>query len=257
MAGTPAGRDLGPVGVLDGAAWRTVLGLTDGERPVAVVVEGTWWVDEHTRRRLDRLESVRELGIPGVYLGSSGARQIIYSCPYGAPRTAEVVHVAALVGTRLAIQIGSCGVLGAGVRPGDVVIPTEALGLDGTSALYRAGTRMPSSEEWSSRAVALLEQHGVTAHLGASVTWPTLFNQPVDMVRTWADEGYLGVDMETATTLSVAGMFGVDAVSMLVAWDEVLSHHSFLDPLPPDQQAAFDRAEDEVYEAGLAMVAML
>jgi purine-nucleoside phosphorylase len=87
------------------------------------------------------------------------------------------------------------------------------------------------------------------------VTWPTLLNQPVGLARAWSDQGYLGVDMETAATLSVARMFGAPGVSMLVAWDEVLSDHSFLDPLPADQRAAFDRAEDEVYEVALTLVA--
>jgi purine-nucleoside phosphorylase len=71
----------------------------------------------------------------------------------------------------------------------------------------------------------------------------------------WSDEGYLGVDMETAATLAVARMFGAAGVAMLVAWDEVLSDRSFLDPLPDDQQAAFDRAEDEVFEVALALAA--
>ncbi len=249
--------DLGPVGEVDAVAWRTVLGLADDDRPVAVVVEGTWWRAQHTHRRLKRLESVRELGIPDVYIGSSAGRRLIYACPYGAPRTAEIVQVATLVGARLAIQMGSCGVIGAGVRPGDVVVPTAALGLDGTTALYSTDARVASSGEWSDRAAALLERHGVTAHQGPSVTWPTLFNQPVDLLRRWSDEGYLGVDMETAATLAVARTFGAAGVSMLVAWDEVLSERTFLDRLPEHQQTAFDRAEDEIFEVALTLIAEL
>ena len=247
--------DLGPVGEVDGPTWRRVLGLADAEQPVAVVVEGTWWRAEHTRRRLGRLGSVRELGIPDVYVGSSAGRWLLYACPYGAPRTAEVVQVAALVGARLAVQIGSCGVLGAGVRPGDVVLPTGALGLDGTTALYAADRWASSSEEWSDRAAAMLAVLGVGIHQGPIVTWPTLFNQPSALVRTWSEEGYLGVDMETAATLAVASVFGAAGISMLVAWDEVLTQRSFLDPLPAGQQAAFSRAEDKLYEVALALVA--
>ena len=249
--------DLGPVGEVDASAWRIVLGLAPEERPVAVVVEGTWWREEHTRRRLERLGSVRELGIPDVYLGTVADRHLIYACPYGAPRTAEVVQVASLVGACLAVQIGSCGVLRAGIGPGDVVVPTAVLGLDGTTALYAGDARVASSEVWAERATASLEARGVRAHRGPSVTWPTLFNQPHSMVRDWAGQGYLGVDMETAATLSVARLFGAAAVSMLVAWDELLSSRSFLDPLPPEQQAAFDRSEDAIYDVALALIATL
>jgi len=89
------------------------------------------------------------------------------------------------------------------------------------------------------------------------VTWPTLFNQSTDLVRRWAAEGYLGVDMETAATLAVARMFGAAGISMLVAWDEVLSERSFLDPLPRDQQQAFEHADEEIFEVALALVAGL
>lgn len=246
--------DLGPVGEVDGVAWRSVLGLADEESPAAVVVEGTWWREEHTRRRLERLESVRELGIPDVYLGTFADRQLIYACPYGAPRTAEVVHVALLVGASLAVQIGSCGVLGTDVRPGDVVVPSTALGHDGTSALYAPDTRVAASGDWSERALGELQRRGVTAHNGPSVTWPTLFNQPVELVRRWSDAGYLGVDMETAATLAVARHFDGAGIALLVAWDEILSVRSFLDPLPDEQQRAFDHAETEIFEVALALV---
>ena len=134
------------------------------------------------------------------------------------------------------------------------MVPTVALGLDGTTALYSADARVAASEEWCARAAATLERRGVSAHRGPSVTWPTLFNQPLGDVREWSEQGYLGVDMETATTLAVARTFGAAAVSMLVAWDEVLSERSFLDPLPADQQAAFEHAEDEIYEVALRLI---
>ena len=89
------------------------------------------------------------------------------------------------------------------------------------------------------------------------MTWPTLFNQPLARVREWREAGYLGVDMETATTLAVADTFAVPAVSMLVAWDEVLSGRSFLDPLPDDQAAAFKAADDATFRAALELIGEL
>jgi hypothetical protein len=73
--------DLGPVGEVGGAAWRKVLGLAADEHPLAVVVEGTWWREKHTRRCLDHLDDVRELGVPDVFIGSRRGRRLIYACP--------------------------------------------------------------------------------------------------------------------------------------------------------------------------------
>jgi uridine phosphorylase len=246
--------DLGPVGDVDGAAWREALGLAPDELPVAVVVEGTWWREEHTRRRLGRLDSVRELGIPDLFMGRRGEHLVLYGCPYGAPRTAEIIHVAARVGVRLGVQIGSCGVVGDEVRPGDVIVPTAALGLDGTTAHYATDLTVPASVELSGRASALLDAHDIVMHRGPTVTWPTLFNQPIARVEEWHRGGYLGVDMETATTLAVARFFGVEAASMLVAWDEVRSGRSFLDPLPEPAASAFAAADEAVFEVALELV---
>jgi uridine phosphorylase len=250
----PENVDLGPVGEVDGAAWREELGLTPQEMPLAVIVEGTWWREERTRRRLAKLDSVRELGIPDLFMGFWGEHLVLYACPYGAPRTAEIIHVAAQVGVRLGVQIGSCGVLGDEVRPGDVIVPTAALGLDGTTVHYCTDPTVPASDELVARAAAMLAERGLAVRCGPTVTWPTLFNQPVARVEEWHRGGYLGVDMETATTLAVARYFGVEAVSMLVAWDEVRSGRSFLDPLPELAASAFAAAEEAVFQTALELV---
>ena len=246
--------DLGPVGEVDGDGWRQVLGLASAERPVAVIVEGTWWREQRTRARLDRLEDVRELGVPDTFLGSASGRHLMYACPYGAPRTAEVVHIAARAGAGLAIQLGSCGVLQDGVRPGDVVLPERALGLDGVTSHYAEDLLSAASSVWVERAHASLAARDVGTHRGPTVTWPTLFSQPLERVRAWQAEGYLGVDMETAATLAVASRLGAAGVSLLVAWDELLAGRSFLDPLAPAEAAAFERSEDLIYEVALELV---
>jgi uridine phosphorylase len=155
---------------------------------------------------------------------------------------------------RLAIQVGTCGVVGEGVRPGDVVIPTEARGEDGVTRLYATEARVPASPRWSGVAADILESRDVRVRRGPTMTWPTLFNQPLETVREWLRKGYLGVDMETATTLAVARYFGVPGISMLVAWDEVLSGRSFVDPLPPEEAETFARADKAVFDVALDLV---
>jgi purine-nucleoside phosphorylase len=153
------------------------------------------------------------------------------------------------------VQIGSCGILADGVRPGDVVVPTNALGLDGVTAGYAAELEVASSGAWSERAAAGLLSRGIAVRRGPIVTWPTLFNQPRERVRSWRDDGRLGVDMETATTLAVAARFGAQAISMLVAWDDILSERSFLDPLSGPEAAAFKVAEAATFEVAMELAA--
>jgi uridine phosphorylase len=152
------------------------------------------------------------------------------------------------------VQIGTCGILAGGVRPGDVVVPTRALGLDGVTATYADESDVASWMTWSDRAATALTSRGIRVHRGPTVTWPTLFNQPRHLVRRWRDEGRLGVDMETAATLAVAARFGIAAISMLVAWDEILSERSFLDPLAGTAARAFEAAEKAVFDVALEML---
>jgi uridine phosphorylase len=247
--------DMGPVGDVDGTSWRRVLGLAATEEPDLLVVEGSWWREAHVRARLASLSATRELGVPDVFIGSARGRQVLYACHYGAARTAETVQIAALVGVRLAVQLGSCGILGDGVRPGDVIVPTQALGLDGVTAGYADGLEVAASGAWSDLAAAALTARGISVRRGPTVTWPTLFNQPRDQVRRWRDEGRLGVDMETATTLAVAARFSVPAIALLVAWDELLSERSFLDPLAESDARAFAAAEESVFDVATGLAA--
>ena len=133
--------------------WREVLGLAADEDPVAgrrgglVVARGTG------PARLARLSATRELGVPDVFSGSVAGRRVLYACHYGAARTAETVQIAALVGARLAVQIGSCGILTDGVRPGDVVVPTaRARPRTGSRATTSTADRVPASERWADQA---------------------------------------------------------------------------------------------------------
>jgi purine-nucleoside phosphorylase len=61
--------------------------------------------------------------------------------------------------------------------------------------------------------------------------------------------------METATTLAVAARFGAQAISMLVAWDDILSERSFLDPLSGPEAAAFQVAEAATFEVAMELAA--
>ena len=110
--------------------------------------------------------------------------------------------------------------------------------------LYAGQDTIAGSSATAELAATALVTRGVRVPQARSVTRPTLFNQPLELVRGWQRDGYRGVDMETATTLAVAQRFGMVGVSMLVAWGEVLSDRSFL-----------DHADEAIWDAALALVA--
>ncbi len=231
--------------------WLTALKLPAADIPDAVIVEGSWWRAQRTQWRLGYLHEVRELEFPDIFWGRWHDKKIVYCCAYGAPRTVEIIHLFAMLGAKLAIQIGTCGGLQAHLRTGDVIVPNVALCRDGVATLYGAVEAALGSTEWLDRAQQQLEARQHTVYRGTHLTWSALFAQDGAMVESWHRAGYLSVDMETATTYAVARHFGVSAVSLLVVWDDLTRGRSFLDPLSEDELTELNRANQSVFEVAL------
>lgn len=235
--------------------WRAALNLPAADAPDAVIVEGSWWRAQRTAWRLAALEDVRELDFPDIFWGRHAGRNVVYCCAYGAPRTVEVVHLCGVLGARLAVQIGTCGGLQPHLRTGDIILPQSAACRDGVAHLYAPQGMAHASAPTLAQAEAMLAAAGHTTCAGPHLTWSALFAQDGPMVQGWHDEGFLAVDMETATTYAVSSRFGMDAVSMLVVWDDLTRGRSFLDRLSPTEQERLDRGNAAVYETALALVA--
>ena len=239
------------------AAWQVTLGLADDEIPDAIIVEGSWWRAERQAWRLSYLTEVRELGFPDLFWGQWGNKKIVFAMAYGAPRAGEVIYLFGRLGARLAIQLGTCGGLQSQLRPGDIILPEQALARDGVAQFYSQSELVPADPTWLARAAATLQARNLTTHRGPHVTFASLFAETPAMMAAWHEAGYLGVDMETATTLAVARQQGVPAISLLAVWDDLSRGRSFLDPLTNGESAALQRANEAVYEVALELVRML
>ena len=224
--------------------WRQALGLRAGEAPVGVVTEGTWWETRATAARTALLEQVRPLAFPGYHLGWWHDVPLVYACAYGAPRAVEPVHALGAVGARVAIQIGSCGALQSEVLTGDVVVPERAVIGEGASAYYGGFGLSVATPALVAAARKGLEARAMTVHQGLHLTTSALFAQPPQTVERWQRAGYLAVDMETSAVYSAASQMGMEAVSMVYAWDELLRGRDFLAPFD-DAERTRQRAADE------------
>lgn len=234
--------------------WLDALQLEETEIPEAVVVEGSWWRAARQASRLSYLSDVRELAIPDVFWGRSGHKRIAFAMAYGAARAVEIIHIFGVLGSSLAIQIGTCGGLQAHLRPGDVVVPGEVRGEDGVAHLYGRGAETSASALWVERARTALRAQGRTTYTGRHVTFSSLFSETVEMMALWQADGFLSVDMETATTMSVAEELGLERVSLLVVWDELTRGRRFLDPMADDDLAALNESNRLVYEVALGLI---
>jgi purine-nucleoside phosphorylase len=229
------------------------LGLAPDEVPSALILEGSWWQRQRNEWRLGRLEEPRELGFPELHLGYHAGVPVLYSCVYGAPRAVEPVDLFSRLGTRLVVLIGSCGALQPHVRLGDVVLPRRVRIGEGASQYYGGDGWADADEAWVRIAHAELEARGLTVHEGSLVTTSALFAQSPALIRGWTSSGHLGVDMETSAVFTAAHALGMEAVSLVFAWDELHRGRTFLDPLTPDEQRAHERANEAIYDVALEL----
>ncbi len=239
----------------DSVDWCRALGVDQADIPRLLVLEGSWWQRERTAQRLALLTDVRELAFPDYHLGRRPADglRVLYSCIYGAPRAVEPVHVFGQLGTPTVVQIGSCGALQPGMQTGDVVLPETAAIGEGASQYYGGSGASAAAPALVDRAEADLRARGFRVHRGPHVTTSALLAQPPELVERWRAAGYLGVDMETSAVFSAARWFGMEAVSLLFVWDDLLAGRSFLHPYTADEQAAQARANDVLMPVALGL----
>lgn len=233
--------------------WKAALGLDEGEVPRLLVLEGSWWRRERTAQRLALLDDVRELDFPDLHLGRHCGVPVAYCCAYGAPRAVEPVHVFGELGTPLVVQIGSCGGLQPGIATGDIVLPERAAIGEGASQYYGGHGFSEATPELVDAAAAAFADRGFQTHRGPHVTTSALLAQPPELLDGWHRAGHLGVDMETSAVFSAARHLGMQAVSLLFVWDELLRGRSWLDPFPPEEKQAQDRANAALMDVALEL----
>lgn len=252
------GNSQGPIfrSIMDipAAEWLAAMKLAPEDVPDVVIVEGSWWRQQRTDWRLSYLTDVRELEFPDIFWGRWRDKKVAFCCAYGAARTVEIIHLFGVLGTKLAVQIGTCGGLQSHLAPGDIILPEVALCREGVAHMYGAHDAVLASPEWVQRAESALQVRGLTTYRGTHVTWPSLFTETPQMMEAWHRAGILSVEMEAATTLAVARYFNMAALALVVVWDDLTRGRRFLDPLPPGGLEALNRSNAAVYEVALALV---
>lgn len=242
--------------ILDYSAdvWLNALSLSESDIPRGLILEGTWWRKSATENRLGKLENVRELDFPDMYIGQWQGIQVAYCCAYGAARAVEPAQIFAQLGTPLLIQIGTCGILDPAIRPGTVTLPELCDACDGISPIYGAADTVQVDNKWIAAAERLLHDRDLDTIRTRHLTWPSLFAQSDAMCDDWANRGIKSIDMETTTVVAVANHYKVAAVSILSAWDALNHNKTFLDPMSEHDMARLKRANDQIYDVALSLV---
>ena len=237
---------------MDRTDWMDLLGLREDEVPRLLVLEPTWWRRRTLADRLSRLEGVRELGMPDVWLGWDRGVPVAFSTAYGASRAVEPVHVLGTCGTPVVVQIGSCAALQPTVRRGDVVLPERAEIGEGVSRYYGGQDVAHANLGRLTRAASLLAGRGLHVHRGSVATAGARLRQPSELLEQWAEAGHLAVDLTTSAVYTAAAAFSMRATSVLWCGEE-RTERPWSAALREDPPPAQEDVSELVFQVALSL----
>jgi uridine phosphorylase len=212
--------------------WMAVLGIPETRVPQALLLWGTRNLKSRYATMREHFTQVLEIGSPNglledVLIGLRGDTCVAYASVYGAPMASEIVHLCGVLGTRLVIQIGTCGGFGEGLSAGDLFVVEEAYCGEGASQYYKTNSQTIAATVTFSDAPENV-CHDVRVMRGRIYTTSALFAEGREDIENWARQGFSAVDMETATSFAVAEHFGMDRGSILSVFDNPLGQDHIL-----------------------------
>lgn len=181
-----------------------------------------------------------------------GERVLVTSTGIGGPSAAIAMEELTSIGVDTFLRVGTCGGMQLAVQGGDLVIPTGAIRMEGTSREYLP-LEFPAVPHFSLvQALAeAAEKTGVQTHLGVVQSKDSFYGQhePERMPvgerlssdwRAWIKGGALASEMECAALFTVAACLGVRAGAVLTCvWNQ-------------ERQAA-GLSNPETHDSGLAI----
>lgn len=204
--------------------WLSLLNIPEDRIPAVLVLRGTRNLKANYAKHSTFFTNIYEVGSPNgifedVLIGDYKNISVGYASVYGDAMASEITHLFGVLGTSLVIQTGCCGALNDSLQVGDIVCVTLAHCGEGAAQYY-----LPQKREVSA-SLDLIEQvmpsrvASVDIHKGPIWTTSALLAEGKAEIQSWSRQGYIAVDMETATTFAVAEYFGMQHLSLLFVFD--------------------------------------
>jgi uridine phosphorylase len=142
--------------------------------------------------------------------------------PIGAPGTVMFMEDLIACGAESFVGVGASGGLDPAHPVGDVLIPNAVRVIDeGTSAHYPGSGDPTADREMVKKLSALVEKHGGRTATGDWWTTDAFYREMTDDISRHAENGILGLDMESSAMYRVAQHRGVSICNILVVSDEL------------------------------------
>ena len=188
-----------------------------------------------------------------------GERVIVMSTGIGGPSAAIALEELCMCGLEYAVRIGTCGGMQEFIVPGDIIIPTAAVRMEGTSKEY-APIEFPAAADYDvvCALVKAAKDNGLNYHTGVIQSKDSFYGQhspktmPVSYELeskwdAWKKLGVLASEMEAAALFTVSAARGIKTGCVLHAlWNQERKSLGYKDNDVMDTDAAVRTAVDAV-----------
>jgi purine-nucleoside phosphorylase len=147
----------------------------------------------------------------------------VFGTPLGSPQAAIILERLIAMGARKIVAFGCCGSLQQNLEIGHLVIPTEALSEEGTSAHYRLPKEMETKadEKIVHLCQAKCNENHFKSATGKVWTTDALFRETKEKAKRFSGMGLLAVEMEMSALFTVAAYRKVSFGGLMVVSDEL------------------------------------
>ena len=208
---------------------------------------------ENARLVADKREYVTYTGF------LDGVKVSVTSTGIGGPSAAIALEELVKVGAKYFIRVGTCGGMDINVKGGDIVIPTGAIRMEGTSKEY-APIEFPAVANFDivTKLVEAAKQSGKNYHVGVVQCKDSFYGQhspalmPVNYElinkwNAWLKLGCLASEMESAALFTVAAYLHVKVGSVfLVIANQERERGGLDNPVVHDTDSAIQTAVDAI-----------
>lgn len=227
--------------------------VRDENLPDALVLYGIWSASNGEAEVRELFPDARAATERTVLVDRNG-RRVWVAWVYGAAMASSHAHLAAVLGARSILQVGSYGGLATEGRVGDVLVPSRVLGKDGVSRQQTRGLPIDMDPGLRAQLEATLAAAGATTIDGLLISTTSISLERDSDVRRWLRAGYAGVEMEAAATAAMARHFNIPTAGAFVLWDNIGVGHTIFTRTDEDRERTA-RAQSQILRAAVEVAA--
>ncbi|WP_042149542.1 nucleoside phosphorylase [Paucisalibacillus sp. EB02] len=236
--------------------WMQALKISEQSIPNSFILHGEWEHQENLERWKSILTEEQWASDWNTVIGNINGKRIGFSNVFGGPSAAITAHRYAILGTDKFIQTGYFGGLSHDVEYGDILIVTGAYMEDGVSQWYLPRhTLVHANQKLVSAAISFCEEKGYRYVTGTVMSTSAMYMETTEIVKSWSEEGHLGVDMETATTFAIAKYYNRNAIGLLNLSDHIIQGETFYSR-PEELDNLMDDTDRRIRELALFLASL-